>query len=229
MKPTVTQGIILSRVSYQEADRILTILSSDEGKLRVIAKGVRKERSKLAGGVELFSINELSFLRGRGEVGTLVSSRLVKYFEDIVKDVDRTMYGYDFLKLINKVTEDNSGREYFDLTWQVLQALNHPEISLPIVKLWADSRLLAAAGYSPNLQTDTNDNKLVAENRYDFEIAEMAFVSRLDGLYSSSHIKLLRLALTQEPRKLSFLEGLDRYETACQQLMSTIRKSVMHS
>ena len=103
MRRYITQGIVLTRTDYAEADRILSFLTSDHGKVRAIAKGVRKERSKMAGGVELFCVNELSFIKGRGEISTLVSSRLIKYFETIVKDINRTMYGYSFLKLLNKI------------------------------------------------------------------------------------------------------------------------------
>lgn len=46
----VTDAIILTRTDYGEADRIITLLTPGHGKLRLIAKGVRRIRSKLAGG-----------------------------------------------------------------------------------------------------------------------------------------------------------------------------------
>ena len=51
MKQFISTGIVLARTDFGEADRILTMLSPDFGKLHLIAKGVRKERSKLAGGI----------------------------------------------------------------------------------------------------------------------------------------------------------------------------------
>ena len=67
MKPTTTtSAIILKRVDYGEADRILTLLTPDHGKLSLMAKGVRKIKSKLAGGIELFSISTITFAEGRG-------------------------------------------------------------------------------------------------------------------------------------------------------------------
>ena len=57
MKQLVTEVIILARTDYGEADRILTVLSPEYGKLRLLAKGVRRVKSKLAGGIELFSVS----------------------------------------------------------------------------------------------------------------------------------------------------------------------------
>lgn len=228
MKPAVTSGIILARVSYQEANRILTVLTADQGKLRLMAKGVRKEKSKLAGGVELFSISELSFIRGRGEIGTLVSSRLITHFGTIVKDIDRTMWGYDFLKLINKITEDNSGPEYYALTEQVLAALNDEAMDLRLVKLWTDMRVLAATGHTPNLATDNAGNKLDDTKQYDFELSDMGFAIRPDGHFESGHIKLLRLVAGTPAAKLGLVEGIQPFIDACQHLTQTMRKSVLH-
>ena len=98
MNRTITRGIVLARTNYQEADRIITFITPDQGKLRVLAKGVRKSMSKMAGGIELFSISEIGFLKGRGELCMLTSTRLEKYFDTIVQDINRTVYIYIYLK-----------------------------------------------------------------------------------------------------------------------------------
>src|SRR5919198_573684 len=60
-----TEAIILRRVDFGEADRILTIMTPEMGKLRVIAKGARKITSRKAGHVELFTRVRLLLARGR--------------------------------------------------------------------------------------------------------------------------------------------------------------------
>src|SRR4051812_44153733 len=102
----VTTGIVLTRIEYGEADRIVTVLTPNDGKLRLMAKGVRRVKSKLAGGVELFSVSSLTYIPGRGDIGTLISSRLETHFGHIVQNIDRTMLGYDLIKLLHKATED---------------------------------------------------------------------------------------------------------------------------
>src|SRR5256885_8858328 len=101
-----TQAIILNRTDYGEADRIISFLTPDHGKLKAIAKGVRKSKSKLAGGIELFSVSEVSFIIGRSEINTIISTRLVKHYGNIVKDLDRTGAAYEFIKSLNKATEE---------------------------------------------------------------------------------------------------------------------------
>jgi DNA repair protein RecO len=228
MKTIVTTGTVLSRINYQEADRILTIITPDQGKILVMARGVRRIKSKLAGGVELFSQSEITFIRGRGDIGTLVSSRLIKHYDKIVKDIDRTMFAYDFLKLINKITEDNSEPEYCALTDQVLDGLNQPEINLHLVKIWADVRLLSLYGHAPSLSADVQGNKLDASINYDFDQEQAAFTPRTDGLFNSNHIKLLRLAAGSTLKQISRVERIEKYIESTVRLTESIRKTQLH-
>ena len=87
MKLIKKKAIVLSRFNYGETDRILTVISPDLGKLRLIAKGSRAMKSKLAGGIELFTVNDIAFIRGRTEIATLVSSRMNENFKFILTDI----------------------------------------------------------------------------------------------------------------------------------------------
>lgn len=204
----VTKAIVLTRTDFQEADRIITMLTPDHGKIRVIAKGVRRVRSKLAGGIELFSISNITYLPGRKEIGTLVSSRLITHYGEIVKDIDRTMLGYELLKRVNRTTEDAAGEEYFTLLEKTLTALNNFELSIGLVELWFTMRLLKITGHSPNLLTDASGNILGAENTYLFSYDDMAFAPVARGPFTPNHIKLLRLGIgTSSPEKLLQLQA----------------------
>ncbi|MDQ5886555.1 MAG: repair protein RecO, partial [Patescibacteria group bacterium] len=142
MKQKVTVGIVLARTNYGEADRILTVLTSDQGKIRLLAKGVRRIKSRLAGGIELFSINDITYIEGRGDLNTLISARVFRNFGDIVKDVNRTMFTYEVLKQINKLTEDSPEQEYYIVLARTLQAINNPKNSLDAIALWLHMQLL---------------------------------------------------------------------------------------
>ncbi len=60
-----TQAIVLSRFELGEADRVLTLLTPQDGKIKVIAKGVRKPTSRIGGSVEPFAELQLQLVRGR--------------------------------------------------------------------------------------------------------------------------------------------------------------------
>jgi DNA repair protein RecO (recombination protein O) len=223
MKQIVSKGIVLSRTNFGEADRILTAITPDNGKVRLMARGVRKVKSKLAGGIELFSVSNISFIVGRGEIRTLTSTRLEHYFKQIVQDVDRTMYGYEVLKTLDRVTEDEAGEEYFMLAEHILNALNDPQVNLDVIKLWFYMQLLKLGGHSPNLETDVNDTKLAETQKYTFNIDKMAFAPQSQGPYSSKHIKLLRLALSlKSPRSLKQVKRVDTILPSCLQLIKNI-------
>lgn len=206
----VTKAIVLARTDFQEADRILMLLTPDHGKLKVIAKGVRRPRSKLAGGIELLSINDVTVLPGRGEIGTLISSRLVEHFNHIVKDIQRTMLAYELIKQTNRVTEDTYEPVYFDLVEQSLRGLDDPEVAIELTELWFIMQLLQLGGHTPNLLTDTGGQKLDEAASYVFDFESMAFAVTEDAPYQARHIKLLRVCLgAKSPVVLKKLGGAD--------------------
>jgi len=208
LNQVVTKGIVLSRTEFGEADRIITVLTIDHGKIRLIAKGVRRIKSKSAGGIELFSVSDITYIPGRGEIGTLISARLIKHYSSIVHDIDRTMYGYEVLKNINKVTEDLAGEEYFNLLNTALAAINDSSIRLECIRLWFGLRLLNTTGHSPNLHSDRSGDNLVTGAKFDFNFEDMTFA--VSGNYSSDHIKLLRLAISlNTPKALSSVKDID--------------------
>ncbi|HSX29147.1 MAG TPA: DNA repair protein RecO [Candidatus Saccharimonadales bacterium] len=226
----VTDAIILSRTDYGEADRILTVLTPDHGKLRLLAKGVRRVKSKLAGGIELFSISTVTFVRGRGEIGTLISTRLVVHYGAIVNDLDRTMLGYELIKQLHKTTEDQAETEYFALMRRAFEALNDPVISLPLIDLWFAAQLLLLGGHTPNLVTDSEGRKLDAKRTYSFDIDAMALASASNhGSLGVDHIKFARLVFdgSYDPKVLAMVQDSSRLTTAWLPFARTMTKQYL--
>lgn len=221
-----TRGIILSRTDYGEADRILTVLTPDHGKLRLMARGVRRQKSKLAGGIELFSVSDLTFIRGRGEIGTLISSRLSRYYDRIVTDITRVQLGYELIKILNKATEDEPEPEYFTMLEHTFEALNDRGISQDLIRAWFSSQLLRLAGHSPNLKTDTGGQKLDQDSTYGFDAEAMAFMTGSRGTFTADHIKTLRLLFSvHTPEDISKVVGLDESLGAVAPLIRTMLTS----
>jgi len=222
----VTRAIVLSRINFHEADRIVSVITPDSGKLSLIAKGSRKPRSKLAGGIELFSINEISVRPGKSDIKTLTSSRLEKPFSNIVTDYERTMLAYKLLKLTNRNTEVATESEYFWLIEQMLESLDDLEINITLIELWFTMQLLRMSGHAPDLKQDTSMNLLNKNKEYLFDVSKMAFYQHSSGVYGESHIKLLRLAMsTHTPAQLKAIVVKDVYLSDAQKLSSNILKA----
>lgn len=225
MKQVVTKGIVLARTDFGEADRILTILTNDQGKIRAIAKGVRKIKSKLAGGIELFSISQISYIRGKSDIYTLTSTRLEKHYSFIAKDINRTMYAYEVLKIFNQATEFDAESAYFEILTNSLEALNNEKMEQPLIHFWLCLQILKLSGQTPNLKTDKAGKKLLEDCKYNFNIDSMCFVAHQRGAYDSQSIKLLRLGLSLEsPKALAKVEGLNKILPDCLELTKIITR-----
>lgn len=228
MRSYITKGIVLTRTDFGEADRILTFLTNDHGKIKAIAKGVRRAKAKLAGSIELFSVSDLTLIPGRRDIDTLISARLVKHYGDIVKDIERTTLAYELLRLTNKATEEQPEPAYFDLLKQALISLNDSELGTQLINLWFNMQLLKIAGHTPNLHTERSGTKLKVTGTYDFHMDHMHFVPEAaeQGPYTASHIKFLRLGFSAaRPNVLRRVSGVDKLISATQPLVQTMLKS----
>ena len=222
MKQQLTTGIVLARTNYGEADRILTVLTPNHGKLRLLAKGVRKSKSKMAGGIELFSVAEIGYIVGKGDVSTLTSSRLKQHYANIAKHIDRTMLGYDLLKLLNRSTEEQPEAEYYHLLQELLVSLDAAATDVDVIKLWFYAQLLRLAGHSPNVQSDIDVRKLQADKAYIFSYDDMAFAEHPSGPFTAKDIKFLRLVFSQNtPACCKRSRILTR---SCQQIYSSSKQ-----
>ncbi|HEX7632704.1 MAG TPA: DNA repair protein RecO [Candidatus Saccharimonadales bacterium] len=219
----VTQAIVLHRTNYGEADRILTLLTPDKGKLRLMARGVRRSKSKLAGGIELFSTTDITFVKGRGDLGTLISTRLLKHYGNIAKNIDRVQLGYDLIKMLDRAIEDEPESEYYHLLEQAFTALDDASIDLELIRSWLQAQLLRQAGHTPNLQTDAAGKALKLEAAYIFDFEAMGFHTHPEGSFTADHIKTLRLLFSENPLlSLHRVQGLLEHVTTVTPLVRTM-------
>ncbi len=181
----------------------MQVLTPDYGKLGVMAKGVRREKSKLAGGVELLAVCDLTIHQGKGELGIVTSARLDTFFSHILSDYDRLQFAYYALKDVSKAAEVVSEPAFYELAKVTLQSLNDPSITLHITDTWYRLQMAILLGTGINLATDSNGMKLVEDARYRFDVDDMSFVYNERGQYTSEHIKLLRVMSAQNPHVIA--------------------------
>lgn len=215
MKPIKTQAIVLRRTNYAEADRILQLLTPTHGKLSVIAKGVRREKSKLAGGIELFAICDISVIPGKGDMGTLTSSRLDTFYSHIMEEYDRLQFGYEAIKQVGIVADAVQDPAFFELLKVTLISLDHKDVDVKITQAWFWLQLAILTGVGLNLSTDENGMKLVEESRYNFSDDSMSFAYQEQGRFTTEHIKLLRLLSAQPPVVAQQVRGINELIGDC--------------
>ena len=146
-----TEAVILRRLEYGEADRILTLFTPDLGKLRVLAKGIRRPASRKAGHLELFTRTDLFLARGR-EMDLVTQAATLEAFRPLREDLYRTSCASYAVELLDKFTQDqDDNRPLYELLVSILGWLGEspdPALSLRYYEL----QLLALVGYRPELQ-----------------------------------------------------------------------------
>lgn len=143
MRNYKTEGIIIKRINYGEADRILTVFTKHHGKLKVLAKGVRKINSRRGPNVELF--NQVILFLHKGKVWDIVTeAKTVNSFKDLRKDLRLVSLAYQAAELVDKLTrEGEKQKEVFTLLSDYLNDIYH--LSLQKFKV----KLLGILGFLP--------------------------------------------------------------------------------
>lgn len=106
MRGFKTEGVILKRRDFGEADRILTIFTLHRGKISVLAKGVRRITSRRAGNVEL--LNRVSmFLHQTKGMPILTEAESLDTYQKLKEDLTLSTYAYHIIELVDKLTAEN--------------------------------------------------------------------------------------------------------------------------
>lgn len=208
------RAIVLRRTDYGEADRVLQLLTP-KGRRSVMAKGVRRERSKLAGGIELFAICDVVIRSGRGELGLLTSARLVAFYRHILEDYDRMQFAYSAMKLVSQASETIDEPEWFSVLSTVLEHLNQPEINLQLIETWFYVQYAGLLGDELNMRTDVAGQPLEIDKLYMYDESEKSLRPSEQGNLSAEHIKLLRLIDAKPLANLIQIGGIDGVIADC--------------
>lgn len=222
-----TDGIILRRVNFGEADRILTILTRDQGVISAVARGVRKEKSRLSGGIELFAICDLSLAkspRNSGDLWTITGAKLNTFFIHIIDNYDKLQFGYDAIKLVARAADDVAGSDYFDLLANAFAALDSAKISRAITETWFYLQLASLGGHELNLATDENGMKLVEDARYDYDGFSRNWRFRADGRFDAKSIKLLRVMSSNPPAVVAKIANISALLDDCLRVAKSAAK-----
>ena len=210
-----TEGIVLRRVELGEADRILTVYTPQYGKLRALAKGIRRPASKLRGHLELFTRAKLLLARGR-TLDVITGAETTASYRGLRAEdpsaLDAIGAAYRIAERLDRLTEDGvENRAVWDLLVAALGALSDG-IPPRLVTLHFDLRLLGYLGYQPNLDSCVGCDRPLepGENRYSFELggvlcAECRGHDPSADLLSNNALKLLRLMAREDARVVARL------------------------
>ena len=146
------EGVIIRHSDFSEADRILTIFTRENGKIRSIAKGVRKSRSRKAGHVEPLTRTNLQLARGR-DLFILTQAETLDGYANLREDLILLGYASYVIELIDRSTnDDEENRPLYNLLTLTLNRLNRGD-NVNRATRYFEIRLLDYVGFRPQLFT----------------------------------------------------------------------------
>jgi hypothetical protein len=122
MPAFTTDGLILKRSNFGEADRILTVLTNRFGKISIIARGVRKITSRRAGNIEVLNLVKLHLFKAKSY--TLTEAEAQETFATLKENLVLSTVAFHVIELVDRlVPEEQKNEKLFDLTVGVLKIL----------------------------------------------------------------------------------------------------------
>ncbi len=153
MKPKTysSEAIVLFRKNYKEADRIIFLFSKKYGKLKLIAKGIRKIKSRKRGHLEVFS--KLKFIASKTKAMDIITeAEIINDYNKIRNNLNKLTLAYYFCEVVEKITrEDEAVDSVYFLLDNFLKKLED-ESDLKKLRLKFVQQILLDMGYISELE-----------------------------------------------------------------------------
>lgn len=229
-----TRAFVLRRHDLGEADRILTLFTREQGKRRVVARGVRKPKSRLAGHVELFSLVDTYMVVGTN-LDLLSQATTITTYSELATNLERFAYASCAAETLDRLTPEAEADRYlfdtFEITLDRISKAERPSLHLRHFELL----VLARSGYRPHLTTCVQCGESLEESTNRFAPAAGGVICstcQIDGWslqVSSRGLKSLRWLLDAEPGSAARLRTDHQLDRELEKLLAAYRGSVLGS
>ena len=144
------KGVVLRTYKLGEADRIVVIMTQDHGKVRAVAKGVRKTKSKIGARLEVLSHVDVLLYKGK-ELDIVNQVELIESSAPLHADLDRLTQGLSMLEAVDMIADDRQAAPHlYRMLVGALKAL--AQQASPLVLAAFYWKLLAAEGVCPQME-----------------------------------------------------------------------------
>lgn len=145
-----SEAIVIKRADFGEADRLLTLFSREQGKMKAIAKGARKPQSRKTGHVELFMRSTFLFAKGH-DLDIITQAEMVEPYAALRDDLVRTTYASYAVELLDRFTVEHD--KHVGLYQLLADALGWfaTDEDLLLGARFYELRLLSLTGFQPQL------------------------------------------------------------------------------
>ncbi len=145
-----SRGLILRNRDYQEADRLITVFTEEQGKVSALARGVKKAKSSLRACTQPFCFSELFLRRGK-TLDTVTQGKIIDFFGSARENITTVMYLLYIAEILDKVLpERQPAPELFAASVRLVQVLEEKG-PRPIYLRWFEAQVAGQMGFAPVL------------------------------------------------------------------------------
>ena len=162
------EAVVLRKVDYGEADRILTLFTRERGKLPAIAKAVRRAKSRMSGQLDVFSHGQMLLAEGR-RMDVVTQFQRITRSDGLAADLPRGAAAAVVVEVADKVLEERHPQpELFEVVVGALDHLSQPWVSARLELCDFLMRVLGELGYTPALADCARCGKPIGETGLGF-------------------------------------------------------------
>lgn len=196
-----TTGVVLREVTYKDSSKILTVLTSSEGKLTVSAHGAHRKNSKLAAATGLLVFSEMTLFKKKDR-WTMTEARTIEQFIGLRDDLKLLALGSYIAELTEAVAdEDSPSPQLLPLCLNALYALSEKLKTPEYVKPALELRLMSISGFEPLLSPINKNGNTMEEGTIQLSTGAL---SAAEYILSCDAKKLFSFTLSDESlRELS--------------------------
>lgn len=221
-------AIILKSIDYRESEKIVTVFTEKEGKIKAIARGTKKPNSSLRACTQPFVYSSLYLSRGKN-MDIITQGKVLDFFGNCREDISRTLYCIYLMEVLDKsLMEKVKLPELFSITLQVLNHLDKAGLQ-PLAIRYFEMKLLIQLGYQPVLHKCASCGQKHPLYNY-FSVAEGGVICSecrghlLDNTLISLSGETLAIIRLLSTAQISILEKLRVSDSAQAQLEHLLEK-----
>lgn len=153
-----TEGIIIRRKNWGEADRIITVFTKRMGKIRMKAVGVRRIISRRSPHLELLNLSTLSLYKRGNHFPIITEAQTLEDFSSIKEDLTKVGFAYHICELVDGLCPENQeNQKVFNLLRSVLIRLEEEKDLVSIIHEFEIELLSTLGYYKPSWKQDQLD------------------------------------------------------------------------
>ena len=153
-----TQSFFIKKTDRGEDSRLFTVYTKNFGKVKILGRAIRKIRSKLKSGAEIFCLSEIEFIQGKTHK-TLTDAIPIENFSVIRKDLKKLKIIHQIFGVLDDlISKEEKDDEIWRLLSEIFEKLNNPQFKinhLPLLYYYFFWNFVSILGYKPEFHDCT--------------------------------------------------------------------------